>query len=458
MNESGTGAAGSNRRELATVLAVGCAFAAGILVHADFLSGPWYWKWPWRNLSVLHAFTLLAIPLIPIAAAIRALERDDPGRDARLPLALLMIANLLLQILGLLCHPGGFTHLKAIVTSPVVTSYFTDAQKIVDFIPWMENFHTANLELHSSTHPPGPILFYYVWLKILGPAAGAVAGGLAVGLLATLGIPALYSFAGLWTEERRPRLWACALYALLPALIVFFPEFDQIYPIFSMLMMTAWVKALRGSRRHALILAGTVFGATFFAYNLLATGAFLLYFGLYFLSRERWAPSTWKTVGRTAAVALGGAAALYALLWAATGYNPVLSFIHALRVQGDLASRVDRPWFPCAVFDLYDFFLGSGMVAAPLLLLFFQRSFEEFEWGRADLVLSLIGLASLLTVDLSGLLRAETARVWMFLQPLVLVPAARELLRFDARGRAAVFGVQWLIGVALKCSLSFNDP
>ena len=442
-----------DRRALPIVLAVGGLFAAGILLRVDFLNGPWYWKWPWRDLELLRTAALLAIPLVPFAMAVRRFEAAP-----RVPLAVLMIASLSFQILGLLCHPGGFAHLKAVVASPVVTSYFTDAQRIGDFIPWMEGFPPATLELHSSTHPPGPILFYWFWIRLLGPDAGAIAGGTAVGVLATLGIPALYSFAGLWSEDRLPRLLACALYALLPALTVFFPEFDQIYPVFSMVMITAWVKALRGSPRHAFLFAAALFGGTFFAYNLLAIGAFLAFYTVYFLWRGRWAPSSWRLVGRSAAVALAGAAACTLCLWAATGYNPVTAFLQALRVQDGHSVGVDRPWFPCALLDPYDFFLGSGMVVVPLLFCFLRRSFEELEAGREDLVLSLIALAALLTVDLSGLLRAETARVWLFLQPLVIVPAARELARFDARGRAAVFGVQWLVLVALKCSLSFIDP
>ncbi len=448
-----SGTAERDRRALSLVLAAGGLFAAGILLRIDFLNGSWYWKWPWRDLGLLRSAAFLAIPLIPFAVAVRRF-----GAAPRIPLALLMVASLSFQIQGLLCHPGGFAHLKAVVASPVVTSYFSDALKIVGFIPWMEGFHGATLELHSSTHPPGPILFYYFWIKLLGPDAGAIAGGTAVGVLATLGIPALYSFAGLWSEERLPKLLACALYALLPALTVFFPGFDPVYPVFSMVMITAWVKALRGSSKHAFILAVALFLGTFFAYNLLTVGTFLALYAGYVLYRGRWAASSWRLVGRNAAVALSGAAALYLLLWAATGYNPVLAFLQALRVQGALAAKVDRPWFPCALLDPYDFFLGSGMVVVPLLFCFLRRSFEELDAGREDLVLSLLALASILTVDLSGLLRAETARVWLFLQPLVIVPAARELARFDARGRAAVFGVQWLVLVALKCSLSFIDP
>jgi hypothetical protein len=95
------------------------------------------------------------------------------------------------------------------------------------------------------THPPGPILFYYAFFKLLGPRTGALIGGCVVGLLGSAGAVVMYMFAGLWTSDRRTRLTASAFYALLPALTVFFPEFDQAYPLFSMLLILFWVRALR---------------------------------------------------------------------------------------------------------------------------------------------------------------------------------------------------------------------
>jgi len=102
--------------------------------------------------------------------------------------------------------------------------------------------------------------------------------------------------------------------------------------------------------------------------------------------------------------------------------------------------------------------IGAGMVMLPLLVLSGRRLFVSFDIARRDLVLSAIALATILIVDLSGLLRAENARVWLFLQPFAIVPAALELERFGPRGRLAVFAMQWFVGAVLFCRLAFVYP
>ena len=51
------------RLQLGFVLAVGIAFACGVLAHVDALNGPAYWKWPWRDLGFLRTLGMLAPPL-----------------------------------------------------------------------------------------------------------------------------------------------------------------------------------------------------------------------------------------------------------------------------------------------------------------------------------------------------------------------------------------------------------
>ena len=449
----------SERVRLAIVLAVGVLFVAGILLEIDALNGTWYWRRPWRDSGFLHTAALLALPLLPFALALREIEHPRAAARSAWPaLLLLMIANLGFQLGGMLRHPQGLAWLDAIVTSPNATSYFTDARRIDDIATWLANFHLAGLELHSSTHPPGPILFYSAFIGMFGAAGAARAGGIALGAIATLAIPLLYAFGGLWSRDRRERLLSCAMYALMPAAVAFFPEFDQIYPVFAMLVALTWIGALRGSPMQAVAFGAVVFAMTFFAWNLLAMLAFVGLYSLYFLRRERGSVDAVRRVGAAAMSALATFVLLEIALRLATGYDAPRSLAHALAMQREQAALIDRPWWACVLLDPYDFLLGAGVLAAPLLAFFLVRARADASRGREDVALSLIGLATILAVDLSGLLRAETARVWLFLQPFAIVPAARELLPFGARGRLLVFALQWLILVALLARLSFVDP
>jgi len=446
---------GPGRAALLLVLIAGGAFALGLLLGIDGFNGPWYWRWPWRQPASAWPIVLLAIPLPAILVALRRTAAEST-RTLRGRLLLLMVASFSLQMFGMLSYPESIDRLHALVTSPVATSYFTDAAKIEGLSHWLRNFHTAQLELHSSTHPPGPIVFYYVWLTLLGPVQSALCGALVIGLLAACGVFAMWSFAGLWTERVDQRLAACALYALLPALIVFFPEFDQIYPIFAMLIASTWVRALQGVRGAAPGLAVVLFLASLFAYNLLAMGAFMAIHAVHFLVERRASRDAVRRLCIAAGSALAGFAALHGLVHVATGYHPILAFEHALAVQAQHAAQLDRPWIWCVAFDLYDFLLGSGMIAALLIIVFFLD--HRGQARSTAVTLTWIGLATILAVDLSGLLRAETARVWLFLQPFVIVPAAIALSRFGTRGGQAILLMQWFIAAVLASRLSFISP
>ena len=68
---------------------------------------------------------------------------------------------------------------------------------------------------------------------------------------------------------------------------------------------------------------------------------------------------------------------------------------------------------------------------------------------------TLAGLASLLIIDASGLIRCEAARVWLFLQPLAIVPAGLTLAGFKPSERGIILGVSALILIAIVCKLIF---
>ncbi len=354
----------------------------------------------------------------------------------------------------MVAEPRGIKLVADIVRSPLATSYFTDATKIKSVVDWLRIFHQAHLGFHSSTHPPGPVLFCYLFVKLFGPNAAQTVG-YAVGLIGSLGVLVIYKFAGLWTNDQKARLTASAFYALVPALTLFFPEFDQCYPVLCMFLIFFWVKALNTSRPvslPAVYLGMVLFTTTFFAYNVLTVGAFLAYYGLYWLWTDQAAGSSrWSNLIGTCGVALGVFVALHLILWQATGFEAIASFQRARAAQAFYAVMLNRPYAAAALVDPYDFFLGAGMMALPLLILHLRR----YERDRA---LTLIAVATILTVDLTGFLRGETARLWLFCQPLLVVPVALELSSYRWRWRMAIFAVQWWVLVCLKARMFFVGP
>ena len=191
---------------------------------------------------------------------------------------------------------------------------------------------------------------------------------------------------------------------------------------------------------------------TFFAYNLLTVGTFPAYFGLYWLWRQNWIRSAWETLVRATCIALAVFAGLNVALWLGTGYHPYVTFRHAMATQALINWR---PYYPFPLTDPYDFLLGAGIIALPILLVHLQRLRDTKPTNTA---LTIIGLATIVTIDLSGLLRGEAARIWIFLLPLLAVPAALELARFSRPWRLSIFVLQWWIVVCLKAKMSFVNP
>ena len=445
------------------ILAVGFLFALAVTRQWNLLAGnfePTSWIWTWRDLGILKTAALCLPPFLLICWV---LWRDERAVPLKLwtALALLVLSNYLLQLLSTLADPRGIGLVQQIVNSPVATSYFTDAAAIQRPLEWLSHFQDQNLGLHSVTHPPGPILFYYAFFKLFGVKSGAFIGGCVVGLLASLGVAMMYAFTGLWTNDRRARLTSSAFYAILPAITLFFPEFDQVYPILSMLLILCGVNALnaRAFAKDAACTGAAFFAATFFAYNLLTCGIFLLYFGLYYLQSGKWSRSAWERLLQVSATACGVCVGLYLALWLATGYDPLATFQHALVSQAKMQTR---PYLPFPLWDPYDFFVGTGITALPLLVFYLKRLWDESRSGQSDsqrqAALTVVALATILTVDLSGLLRGESTRVWLFLQPLVVAPVAIELSRFPLNWRLAIFSVQWWILVCLRARMSFINP
>lgn len=243
--------------------ATGVAFVVAALLEVDALNGPWYWKWPWRgDLGLARTAAIFLPALLLHGWATAAVRRPPTTTRVRGALAALAASCLLFQLAGVLADPRGLSLVRDIVTSAGATSYYTDALTIHDLQAWLTSFHRLDLHLHSATHPPGPVLYYLVWIRLLGPEAGALAGGLALGAIAAAGVPTIYRFAALWTSEVPTRLVAAAFYAMLPGLVLFFPEFDQVYPILAMLLALSWAGAL--SAAPELVRYRPGLGAAFF--------------------------------------------------------------------------------------------------------------------------------------------------------------------------------------------------
>lgn len=455
-SQASDASAASAHRGTLYALLFGALFVGAVLAEVPFVNGPEYWRWPWHYWDFSRALQAFAAPAILYGYLLQRWSgrssQDLEASEIKLLIFGLTLCGVMAMAAGLYVRPKALAFTIQFVRHEGATSYFTDALKIDGVRAFLRDFATLPRAAHSETHPPAPILFWWLCIQLVRERLAPLLGTAFLGVAASLGAPLIYAFAGLWTREASLRLGASFLWVWLPGLIVNLPEMDQIYPLLSMLSLISWHGTLQGKRFAAVALGLTFFANSMFAYNLFTLGApMLLYAAL----------ALWRTAERTVALKrAGGAVALALLVFVGahialsllTGYDAIESFRYSIMRQSENARVLGRPYLPALFFDVYDFFLAAGMLPVFLTVLALASPGAHTKHSRE---LSIAFLLSILIIDLSGILRCETSRVWLFLQPLLLVPAGLHLARASAADRTWLMAMQVLIVMTLRCKMEF---
>ena len=427
-----------------------------VLLNTPGLNGTPYWPWRYGDAPVAP---FLAIAGLAFAGAWAAAERFRSTGSARLPLALLAFLHIGLIFSFTALTDEGLAIVGERVRHPDITSYHTEAARLTGVGDWLAHYDERLPQMigHTQTHPPGPILYYFVWNRLFGPERGADAGGLFLGLIAGLAVPLIYAAGKRATGEAESGFAAALVWTPLPAVVIMLGAFDAVYPVFTLGLTLLWVRAAwDGGLRSAAGFGALLAAALFFTHSFLVLGALFALIGLSPLVQAEDRPAKLARLLRAAAVACAVCAGLFLaakLLW---GYDHLAALRTSMRIQEGLAGAWNRPWTMTVVWDVYDFFFASGWALAAVLALFCMR------WLKGDLAedarlrwFALAALATLLIVDVSGLLRAETARVWLFLQPLAVIVAGAELSRWTPGWRAVLVGVLFFALAAIRSRIIF---
>ena len=424
--------------------------------HTPWLNGPAFWKWPWQKLDATRTYPALLAAAVPFAAALWLRARTTS--PVAVPLLLLMLAQLLLMALaaGLQSVPFSLQRIPWIVEHPVITSYYTDAQAVGAIGPWLDSYPEGMREhhLHARNKPPGLLLYYVLAIRLFGEAAPTV-GGWLVGTLGTLSIPATYVFIRTLGGSERGAFLGASYMTLCPGPVMFFPEFDQVYPVPVCATLICWMLALRSGRLAWAAGFGVgLFALTFTSYGLLVIGAFLGMVTLNHLGPDP--PRRLPRVLVLAAAGLGVTIAGYALLRWTVGFDSFDTFATAvLHQEIQNANReLQRPYPQTIFFDLTDFALGTGWISYLLVGYFLARRRAE-PTQDASLRTAIFCVAQILFVAGAGLIQTETARVWIFLAPLLMFPIGEELARWSTRSTATVFACLWCLLAAVHKNMMF---
>lgn len=435
----------SNR---AWVFALACGLIPALLALIRFpgINGPWYW--PWRYVDNDPTLFLALAGAAGVAVCWAASQAKKPAPA----LATLVVVHWTLLFGFLALSSNGLATLGERIEHPDITSYFTEAARIDDVGQFLDEYDQRLPRMigHTQTHPPGPILYYRFFLAIFGEESAAQAGGVVLGLLGGLSVVLAY-LLGLRLASASAGLAAAAVWAILPGAVILLGSFDALYPVFTLALVLLWSRALEGSFPDAVLFSAVLVAALFFTHSFWTLGTAFLVMGLAprFFGDER-ALARFLKAGAVAAVVM---AALFGLLHVLFGYDHLAALQTSMRIQDRLAGVWNRPWSSTVVWDVYDFFLASGWAPFAVLLLFWKRGLA----GQTPRLKSfaVAAVATLAVVDLSGLLRAETARVWMFLQPFAILLVAVELARWSEGRRNALFAVLLFALAAIRARMAF---
>lgn len=300
------------------------------------------------------------------------------------------------------------------------------------------------LGIHPSVHPPGGILFLWLVSRVFGY-------GLWPAVLATLFYTGLALVLGYWlarrlTSDAAARI-ALALWLVTPNFVLFTcTSMEGPFSVFLILSLYLFYRAFLGdssSRPAWGLFTGIAMGLSMFmTYSTFFLGLFffilLVMTGLFDRGRFKSNFSTLLWAG-------AGFLLFYGLLILITGFNPITAFNVARAqntvIMGTIGTLTQYVHIVTA--NLFAFLIGVGI---PLTVVWGSALWQTMErWKQrspAD-IFSASYVVSLLIICLTALYRLEVERIWIFMAPFLLMPAANYLqsLAYDKRKRAVIWTV-----------------
>lgn len=459
------------------------ALVVGIALNlSPYLRGPDSWRWayalpgyPWRHL----------VPALVIAFYVGLMlwllhRYAEPGRADRAHLVVLGVAVLGAPLIqAALLFPDAPDILRPLLyrtVSPGASGLFTVGSQIQDPASFLRAYPALmpTFPVHPQRYPPGLALLFYgarrgfeqfpgladavgwalrryqchdLALMALPNAILATAAlQMALPAISALVVLPLYHLART-VADRRTALWAVALYPLVPSFALWSARWDQVYPLFTALAWSLFVRGLYRQRSLCFVGAGLVLStATFLSFGLVVMLMPLGLTGLvYFLAH----PQRWRFL------LMAGARFTAALVSPWLAYQLLVGngFIDIWRVAMGYHLGLDRDYWIWLGYHLYDFGLFLGVPVAMLMVVGVWRALRTagahlvaFDRARSaplarDATFAAAYGVSLLILNFSGAARGEVARVWLFLTPFAVIIAAHVLAGWRPTWRRALLSL-----------------
>lgn len=303
---------------------------------------------------------------------------------------------------------------------------------------------------YIGSKPPGTFLFYLLFEQVshaIFPAVNHVErlenlrtfASWTWPLISYLVIIPLYFLARELMKDESSALFVCVLYISLPSVTLITLHTDQaLYPLMAVTTVLLGILAYRRNHFLLAVLCGaSLYVAVYFSFGLAVVGIFLL-LPVLISSFDGMMISASRMIRYAAAIFLGGI------------------LLHALAViflQYDIAARYANAWTnhlawkgwentleTFILFGSINLIEFSVWIGLPLTLLFLAGLYDSTQRlltrrPAASVFLNLILAGTFLFLLIFGKTKAETARLWLFLVPLICISAGSFISQWNGSGR-----------------------
>jgi hypothetical protein len=435
-----------NRAFLTIVVLATLAYWALLIFRIPlFQNLPW-WFWDFRD-------TALSSPLFPIgsaglAALVLAFVLTNPAKH-KLNLTLLIVMGYTLHVSFGFVEGRGVDAFRERLTKTghidcikVAAKGFSAWDLATRYEEYLEHTELWNYD-YLKTKPPGTVLSFVLAERVTGffsqPASEEVRlqrfvtlAAFLLPLLATLAVIPLFFLSRLFLKKETAIL-PVVLFLFTPSVNLISMYVDHFLLPF-LCLLCVWLSAASVTRRNLYLVsvAGMLtFASTYTSFSMLALIPLcpLVMTGMWFTSDR--ANRSWKDLAQLVAAFLAVYIVMLVVFRIVLNYDMVLRFSKAIAAHEDIKS-----WAPgihnvitFAFVDYVEFACGVGI---PLAVVFLDQLSASVQ-GIVRKDFDAIGLLSLalglilLGLGLFGKTKGETARLWLFLIPLVCIVAAGRL-------------------------------
>ncbi len=431
---------------------------------SEWLRGGFGWRWPYVPLDVMRMLPLMLLAAGYVVGAWLLLRRA--GRALPV-IAWSVLGTLVLALGALAAREGDLVYALFARTASALGSGQHWAAGHLDWAngAWRNwSGQITALGGHLSNLPPGSVMWYGLLSGLLDQVPVLAETGQRALMPLQCHNDTLHAYTpGQWTSAlfgMAMPLWAALTpivlypaarqiappnaravvlwYPLIPALGAFAGTWNTLYPFIALLAMLALLHGTRAGRTSPgwIFASGFITGTAWFINFALVPLALL--FGVWVLVGE-WLVKRRPLLSciHIGMVFAAGLVMIWGAFWLVTQQTP----LDLLRAGMSFHVTLDRPYAFWVVMHTWDWLLWGGLpfgVAAALHLAAWLRSRTAAHMGFPVMGATLT--LTILILVISGTARGETARVWLYFAPFLLL-AAGEILQ---REESPVGRSEWL--------------